>query len=72
MMISAPLVNGLPRLHHRPLRLDDLHQKQTLLLLLQHIMRQTEELIIRNQQCDIGHGTPHFNSFCFNLFHYSK
>ena len=66
------LIDGLPRLHHRSLRLDHLHQKQTLLLLLQHIMRQTKELIIRNQQCDIGHGIPHFNSFCFNLFHYSK
>ena len=67
----GPLVNGLPRLHHRPLRLDDLHQKQTLLLLLQHIMRQTEQLIIRNQQCNVGHGTPRFISIHFNLFHHT-
>ena len=65
------LIDRLPRLHHRPLRLNHLHQKQTLLLLLQHIMRQTEELIIRNQQCNIGHGTPQFVSKYFNSFHYT-
>ena len=58
-----PLIDRLPRLHHRSLRLDHLHQKQTLLLLLQHIMRQTEQLIIRNQQCNIGHSVLHFKSF---------